>query len=670
MPSVELATIAAGSLLALAPMAVAAGRSRQASGFIYGASGALCVVVMLTGLLALIGNGPDTALTLPLGLPWLGVHLRLDALSAFFLVVLGIGGGVTSLYAIGYGRHEHEPHRVLPFYPAFLGAMALVLLADDAFTFLMCWEIMSLMSWALVLTHHREAATREAGYVYLVMASFGTMVLLLAFGLMAGPDGNYAFDAIRAIERTPAMAAVILMLMLVGAGSKAGLAPLHVWLPLAHPAAPSHVSALMSGVMTKVAIYGFIRVVFDLLGPVADWTSPVVILLGAVTAVLGILFATMDGDAKRVLAYSTIENIGVIFAALGLALAFRANGTPALAALAFSAGLFHVFNHMLFKSLLFMGAGAVLTATGRRDLDGLGGLIHRMPATAFLALIGVTAISALPPLNGFASEWLLFQAVLQSPELPQLPLQLLVPAAGGMLALSAALAAACFVRFYGVAFLGRPRTPAAAEAVEVDRFSLAAMAVLAALCVLAGIAPGAVLDLMGPAVSAMLDGRLPRQIGQPWLTLVPIAESRSTYSGLLVLIFIAFSASVASWLVHRYASRALRRAPAWDCGFPQSDPMTQYGAGSFAQPLRRVLGTTLMRASEQVDMPEPGDPRPASHSVRTTDLVWHGLYLPIAAAVGALATRLNGLQFLTIRRYLSLVFLSLILLLLGLTLWN
>ena len=302
MPSVELATIAAGFLLALAPMAVAAGRSRQASGFIYGASGALCVVVMLTGLLALIGNGPDTALTLPLGLPWLGVHLRLDALSAFFLVVLGIGGGVTSLYAIGYGRHEHEPHRVLPFYPAFLGAMALVLLADDAFTFLMCWEIMSLMSWALVLTHHREAATREAGYVYLVMASFGTMVLLLALGLMAGPDGNYAFDAIRAIERTPAMAAVILMLMLVGAGSKAGLAPLHVWLPLAHPAAPSHVSALMSGVMTKVAIYGFIRVVFDLLGPVADWTSPVVILLGAVTAVLGILFATMDGDAKRVLA--------------------------------------------------------------------------------------------------------------------------------------------------------------------------------------------------------------------------------------------------------------------------------------------------------------------------------------------------------------------------------
>jgi hydrogenase-4 component B len=290
--------------------------------------------------------------------------------------------------------------------------------------------------------------------------------------------------------------------------------------------------------------------------------------------------------------------------------------------------------------------------------------------TAFLALVGVTAISALPPLNGFASEWLLFQAVLQSPQLPQSALQLLVPAAGGMLALSAALAAACFVRFYGVAFLGRPRTPAAAGAVEVDRFSLAAMAVLAALCVLAGLAPGAVLDLMGPAVSAMLDGRLPPQIGQPWLTLVPVAESRSTYSGLLVLLFIAFGGSASAWLVHRYASRALRRGPAWDCGFPQADPMTQYGAGSFAQPLRRVLGTTLMQAREEVDMPEPGDPRPAHYRVHTADLVWQTLYVPIAAGIGTLATRLNGLQFLTIRRYLSLVFLSLILLLLGLTLWN
>ena len=671
MPSVDLAALAAGALLGLAPLAVAAGRWRQVSGFIYGASGALCAVLMLTGLLALIGNGPDTALTLPLGLPWLGVHLRLDALSAFFLVVLGIGGGVTSLYAIGYGRHEHEPHRVLPFYPAFLGAMALVLLADDAFTFLMCWEIMSLMSWALVLTHHREAATREAGFVYLVMAGFGTMVLLLAFGLLAGTDGSYAFEAIRAVERTPAKAAVILTLMLVGAGSKAGLVPLHVWLPLAHPAAPSHVSALMSGVMTKVAIYGFIRVVFDLLGPVAEWTSPAVILLGAVTAVLGILFATMDGDAKRVLAYSTIENIGVIFAALGLALAFRANGMPALAALAFSAALFHVFNHMLFKSLLFMGAGAVLTATGRRDLDGLGGLIHRMPVTA------------LPRARrrdgdlGAAAAQRLRLGVAAVPGGAAEPRTAAVGAAaagagGGRDAGSVRRAGGGLFRALlrgrvprAAADPGGGRRPSTSTAFPWRRWRCWPRSAC-----LRGSRRGRCSTCMAPAVSAMLDGRLPPQIGQPWLTLVPIAESRSTYSGLLVLLFIAFGGSASAWLVHRYASRALRRGPAWDCGFPQADPMTQYGAGSFAQPLRRVLGTTLMQAREEVDMPEPGDPRPAHYRVHTADLVWQGLYVPIAAGVGTLATRLNGLQFLTIRRYLSLVFLSLILLLLGLTLWT
>jgi formate hydrogenlyase subunit 3/multisubunit Na+/H+ antiporter MnhD subunit len=671
MSAADVAAFAAGLLLALGPAAVAAARRSGGATAVYAASAALCAVLFLTGLLTLIRDG-DATLVLPLGLPWLGAHLALDALSGFFLAVLGLGGGAASLYAIGYGRHEPEPERVLPFYPAFLGAMALVLLAEDAFTFLLSWEVMSLLSWALVLAHHREAAAREASFVYLVMACFGTMALLLAFGLLAGADGGYAFASIRAVERPPATAAIVLGLMLLGAGSKAGVAPLHVWLPLAHPAAPSHVSALMSGVMTKVALYGLIRVVFDLVGPLAWWTSPAVILLGAVTAVLGILFATLEADMKRALAYSTIENIGVIVMALGLALAFRANGMAAAAALAFTAALFHVFNHMVIKSLLFMGAGAVLTATGRRDLDGLGGLIHRMPATSFLMLVGVTAISALPPLNGFVSEWLVFQAVLQSPELPQAVLQLTVPAAGGLLALAAALVAACFVRLYGVGFLGRPRTEAARTAGEVDRFSLAAMGILAALCVLAGIVPGIALDALAPAAEAALGpgDRLPPQIGQPWLTLVPVAETRSSYNGLLVLAFIALSASTTAWAVHRFASRELRRGPAWDCGFPSTDPATQYGAGSFAQPIRRVFATTLLRAREQVVMPPPGDPRPAHLTLEMTDLAWTGIYLRIADVVGALATRANRLQFLTIRRYLSLVFLSLVLLLLGLALWS
>lgn len=668
-PALVAALAAIGALFGLGTAALPLASRPGGSDIVYGAAAALGAAFALIGVASLAGGGVPARMVLPLGLPWLGAHFHLDGLSGFFLVVLGVGAAAASLYGIGYGRHAPAA-RVLPFYPAFLGAMALVILADDAFTFLLGWELMSVLSWALVVSDHRSAASRSAGYVYLVMAAFGTMALLLAFGLLAGPAGTYAFEAIAAEPRTPLIAAAILVLMMLGAGSKAGVVPLHVWLPLAHPAAPSHVSALMSGVMTKVALYGFIRVVFDLLGPVEWWTSPLVILAGAGTAVMGILFAIVDGDAKRVLACSTIENVGVIVAALGLALAFRSNGLTGLAALALTAALFHAFNHMLFKSLLFMAAGAVLAATGRRDLDGLGGLIHRMPATAFLALVGVTAIAALPPLNGFASEWLLFQGVLQSPHMPQLALQILVPAAGGLLALSAALAAAGFVRFYGIAFLGRPRTAEAAEAHEVDRWSLGAMAGLAVLCGLAGVLPGAVLDLLAPAVEVAAGGRLPPQLGNPWLTLVPVPEVRSSYSGFLVFVFVAVCGFGAAWLVHRFASRRVRRGPAWDCGFPGDEPITQYGGGSFAQPIRRVLGGTLLAARETVEMPPPGDLRPARHAARTEDPAWTRIYLPVGAAVGAAALRLNALQFLTIRRCLSLVFVSLILLLLGLTLWN
>ncbi|PIV77829.1 MAG: hydrogenase 4 subunit B [Rhodobacteraceae bacterium CG17_big_fil_post_rev_8_21_14_2_50_63_15] len=656
-------------LLALSLAATAMRGLSMASVAIYGSSALLCLALVLVGAGTLLTHADASGMRIPIGLPWLGSHLHLDALSAVFVTLLGVGGAAASAYAIGYGRHEHEPHRVLPFYPGFLGAMVLVLLAGDAFTFLLSWEIMSLLSWALVLTNHRADETRKAGYLYLVMAGLGTMLLLLAFGLLAGSGGGYDFAAIRAAKHSPALAALVLALMMLGAGSKAGLVPLHVWLPVAHPAAPSHVSALMSGVMTKVAVYGFMRVAFDLLGPVHWSMSVPVIVVGALTAVMGILFANVDGDGKRILAFSTIENIGVIFTALGLALAFRSSDMPVLAALALTAGLLHAMNHMLFKSLLFMVAGAVLNATGRRDLDELGGLIHRMPKTAFLALIGVMAITALPPLNGFVSEWLLFQAVLQSPKLPQPGLQFLVPAVGGLLALAAALAAACFVRFFGVIFLGRPRSDVARDAVETDRWSLAAMGGLALLCVLAGILPGFLIDLMAPAVDLAVGARVPVQGGNSWFTLIPVAEVRSSYSGFLVMVFVAISGGAVAWLVHRLASRRLRRAPAWDCGFPNADPVTQYGAGSFAQPIRRVMAP-LLGARETVTMPPPGDMSAARHGVQTEDMAWRFCYQPMIAAVFYATTRLNALQFLTIRRYLTLVFGSLILLLTGLTIWN
>jgi formate hydrogenlyase subunit 3/multisubunit Na+/H+ antiporter MnhD subunit len=325
---VAYALYGVAALLALAPIAIALSASPRGTNAVYGASLIVTLTLCVMALLVLIGHSPASRVALPLGLPWLGAHFRIDALAAFFLVVVNLGAAAASLFALGYGRHEHEPQRILPFYPVYLAAMNLVVMADDAFSFLVSWEFMSLTSWALVIAHHRVADNLRAGFVYLLMASFGTLALLLAFGMLAGADGNYMFDAIRASHPPAGLAALVLILVIVGAGSKAGLVPLHVWLPLAHPAAPSHVSALMSGVMTKVAVYGFIRIVFDLLGAPDWWWSIVVLAIGGITAVMGVLYALMQRDIKRVLAYSTIENIGIIFVALGLALAFKAEGLP------------------------------------------------------------------------------------------------------------------------------------------------------------------------------------------------------------------------------------------------------------------------------------------------------------------------------------------------------
>lgn len=646
--------------------------AKPATQLVYRSTLAVSSILLLQALLFLLSAAAPSTLTLPIGLPWLGAHFRLDALAAFFLIILNLGAAVSSLFALGYGQHERAPQRVLPFFPLFLAGMNWVLLADDAFTFLFAWEVMSLASWALVMVQHQEPANSRAGYIYLVMALCGTLALLLAFGVLAGAAGSYAFPALRTATITPHMASLALLLALLGAGSKAGLVPLHVWLPLAHPAAPSHVSALMSGIMTKIAVYGFMRIVFDLLGaPLPWWCGGLVLAVGGITAILGVLYALMQHDLKRLLAYHTVENIGIIFIGLGLALAFQTNHMYASAALALTAALFHVFNHSLFKSLLFLGSGAVLTATGERDMERLGGLIHGMPWTALAFLIGAAAISALPPLNGFVSEWLTFQAILHTPDLSEWLLKFLAPAVGALLALAAALAAACFVKAFGITFLGRPRSPVAAQAKETDRASLTAMFILAALCILAGIVPGLVVDALAPVVNLLNSGvQLASQHNQPWLTLKPVVGVRVSYNGLLLLLFIISAASVAVILIHRLASDALRRAPAWDCGFPDASPNTQYSAGSFAQPIRRVFASVVFQAREQITMPPPGDSRAAKMQVRMRDPVWESIYAPITNAVLAISNRANYLQYLTIRRYLSIVFATLVLLLLGMVLWR
>lgn len=664
-----------GVLLCIAALlgisCVAAPNSRKwwANSATYGACAAVCAAGLTFAVAALIGR--DTAtLVLPLGLPWLGMHFRVDPLASAFLAVVNFGGMAAGIFSLGYGRHESAPQRVLPFIPAFLAGMNLVVIADDAFAFLLSWEFMSLTSWALVVSHDRSAETLRAGLVYIVMASFGTLALLFAFGILAGPDGQYAFSSMRAHGLGTQATMAVLFLALLGAGSKAGIFPLHAWLPLAHPSAPSQVSALMSGVMTKVAVYAFIRITFDLLGPI-DWRLGMVVIgVGAVTALLGVLYALMQHDLKRLLAYHTVENIGIIFVGLGLALSFRANGLAAAAALAATAALFHVFNHSLFKSLLFFGTGAVQNATGERDMDHLGGLIHTMPRTAVAFLIGAAAISALPPLNGFASEWLIFQAAFLSPIFPQWGLRLLAPASAAILALSAALAAACFVKAFGITFLGRSRSDAAKQARETDKASLAAMFGLAGACGVAGIFPGYFTNLLGPVAQMVTSGKMPSQVlAAPWSPLAPVAASHNSYSGFVIAACLIVATALAALIVRLLANRSTRRGPAWDCGYPDPSSMTQYTAGSFAQPIRRVFATMAFRARETVVMPRPGDMAPAQFRVTLWDPAWDVLYAPVAAAVGFLADRFNVFQFLTIRRYLGMVFFTLVFLLTVLALW-
>jgi formate hydrogenlyase subunit 3/multisubunit Na+/H+ antiporter MnhD subunit len=666
---IEPSLCCVAAFFALSILGVAAMRADLVRSLVDPLCALVCAALVWIGV-ASLGHAPSV-LTLPLGLPWVGVNFRLDALSSAFLVLIGLGGAGACLYAIGYGRHEPEPNRIVPFVPSFLAGMTMVVLADDAFTFLFAWELMSLSSWALVLAHHKEEGNAQAAFVYLIMAVFSGLTLLLAFGLLAsGAGSGFTFAAIRANHPAAMTAAAVFVLAIIGAGSKAGLVPLHVWLPLAHPAAPSHVSALMSGVMTKVAVYGFIRIVFDLAGPPAWWQAVIVLILGGVTAVMGVLHALMERDLKRLLAYSTVENIGIIFIGLGLAMAFRSNGFTVGAVLALTAALFHALNHTLFKSLLFFGAGAVLHGTGLRDMGRLGGLIHRMPWTHFAMLAGAVAISAIPPLNGFVSEWMTFQAILLRPELPQWGLKIMIPVDGALLALTAALAAACFVRMHGVTFLGRARGAAAQTAHEADVWSIAAMVLFTALCVLPGLFPGFVIDALSPVTAALLDGRMPVQKGDAWLTLVPVSAQRGSYNGLLVFLFITASTMLVVALVHRFASDAKRRSAIWDCGFPDPRPETQYTAESFSQPIRRVFGTLVFGSREVVDMPEPGDMRAARLTRHVGDPVWDGIYAPLGHAIAATSERLNVLQFLTIRRYLGFVFAALVLLLMALTLWQ
>jgi len=607
-----------------------------------------------------IGQPPQT-LVLPLGLPDLPFHLRLDSLSAFFLLLLGAAAAAISFFSAGYFRSsEGTPPGLICFqYHAFLASMVMVLVADDAYAFMVAWESMALSSFFLVTTEHRIAAIQRAGFLYLLIAHVGAIGILLCFGVLQGGSGDYTFAGMRAMELKGAWPSIAFFLALFGFGAKAGLLPLHVWLPEAHPAAPSPVSALMSGVMLKTAIYGLLRVSFDLLHVQLWWWGVIALTLGLVTALFGVIFAAAQTDMKRLLAYSSIENIGIIVAGIGLTILFKAYGKIPFAAIALTAVLYHALNHAFFKSLLFLATGSVLHATKERSLGKLGGLIHRMPWVAWLALVGTLAIAGLPPLNGFVSEWLLLQAFLFTPSLPQSFVNMLVPVAAAALVLAAALAAYVMVKFYGVIFLGQPREANLAYAHDAGRFEKAGLVWLAAGCIVLGLFPVHVIALIEPVNAMLIGSTTGGAFSGNWLLLAPVSADRSSYSPVIVLVVIAVVVLLTIQVVHRFYHGRVRPAPPWDCGFPLQTPRMQDTAEGFGQPIRQVF-EPFFRMERHLPSPFDAEPR---YSVKADDHFWHWLYLPIVTAADFVGRLVGRIQQGRISVYLMYSFFTLLALL-------
>lgn len=611
---------------------------------------------------------------LPIGLPDLPFHVRFDPLAGYFFTIVGLLSLFVSIYSIGYvqGFPANRPvTSLIIFYCLFLAGMFMVILADDALFFLVAWEVMAGASYFLVLFEHERQENRKAAFLYLVVAHIGAIAILLAFGVLAGiatpgSFSGYTFDAMRGAEIPDLWATVAFFLAFFGFAAKAGVVPLHVWLPEAHPVAPSNVSALMSGVMLKTAIYGIVRVTFDLIHTFPWWWGAIVLTLGLISAVMGVLYALMQHDLKRLLAYHSVENIGIILIGIGLAMIFTSFELPMLAALAFIAGLYHTMNHAIFKGLLFMGAGAVLHATGERNMEEMGGLIHRMPWTSALFLIGCVAISALPPLNGFVSEWLTFQAFLLSPSLPAPIMQLLIPMGAAMLALTGALAAACFVKAFGVTFLGHWRGHHHPQVHEADWPMRIGMLLAALTCICLGIFPVVYIDWMDILAKQLVgSGISSSAAAHGWLWLTPVSPERASYSGTTVFLGI-LGVVVAVYLLLHVRPGAIRRVPIWDCGFEKLNARMQYTATSFSMPIRRIFGH-LFSIKEEVSLaPQTAHkafPKRLQYHLRVVDRVWNWMYRPVVEVCFWLSRQVGRLQQGRIQAYLIYSFVTILVLL-------
>jgi hydrogenase-4 component B len=571
-------------------------------------------------------------------LPLVGVRLALDPLGGFFVALTGAVAAPVGIYTIGYARRERLPRFALALMPLFVAAMLLVPAAGSVTTFLLAWEMMAVASLALVLTEHRRAEVRAAGVLYGVLTQLGFAAILL--GLVAlsasGDADSIATLADNARRVPPGTRDVVFVLTLVGFGSKAGLVPLHAWLPRAHPEAPSPVSALMSAAMVNLGIYGIIRFDLQLLGPGPRWWGLTLLIVGGLSAVFGVLQASVATDLKRLLAYSTTENIGLVTLALGAATLLASARAPAVAAVAITAALLHLIGHAAFKSLGFLAAGSVLAGTGLRDLDHMGGLARRMPATT--ALFGIAALGAcgLPLGAGFVSEWLLVQSLIHAPHNGNTLLALALPLAVGIVALSTGLGVAAMAKAFGVGFLARPRSTRAAQAREASGSMLAGMSLAGLACAALAVAP----VLLGPALGRVLDiipaghGDGAPRLGAV-LRLPGLAGSISpSWLAIGLLIAVVAALGIGRWGVRHRPTPTV--SPLWVCGADRLSSRMQYTATSFAEPLQRVFDDVL-RPDADLEISHYDESRymveQVAYRARVSDAIEQRLYRPIVRAV-------------------------------------
>lgn len=627
---------------------------------VLGGSGSVCAAACVA-----LRNEP-VSWTFDGGFPLLTYSFTIDPLSAFFLLALSLLAVPVATYSLtDAGKEQATPFSL--FFGLLLLSITLVFTAANAVTFLIAWEVMVLTAYCLVVSDHKKDEVRHGGLLYILMSRGGTGLLLIGFLLLCQAAGSMEFAAFHRIgDRLPPAAAVgAFLLFFAGFGVKAGVIPLHIWLPAAHPVAPSNISALMSGILIKTGIYGMSRVFFDFYGETPPWTGMLVLGAGVICALLGVLYALMEHDLKRLLAYHSIENIGIILIGFGAALLFRSFGHPQLAAFAVVAGLFHTLNHGLFKALLFLGAGSVLHATHTRNMEEMGGLIRRMPSTALYFLVGAVAISGLPPLNGFVSEWLTYQSLLAGFGATPTLMRVAFPIAGALLALTSALAAACFVKAFGITFLALPRSDEAANAREVAWPMRAGMGMLALLCAGLGLGAAWFLPVFDGITNRMFGVRAGAYLiaGEGVLSAGPAGGG--TVSTVGIGVFFVVLGIVPALLMVGWRRRTTY-GPSWDCGLPGLTAANQYTATAFSKPLR-IIFSALFRPRREIQAEfdvSPYFPTAIHFESEIQPAFEKHFYGPLRTAIMGAAKRMRLIQAGSLHAYLAYIFVTLVLLLL------